>query len=105
MRDLFGHDGIILPCHHAKQGTPKTNPAFPSPTMLWNENAPYRPATDISCMKMALNPAENEFPGGEAEFAKQPSYKIKKHDDTVSARCVSAKLHVVCKFLVTTMTW
>lgn len=88
------------------KGHLKANPAFPSPTMLWNENAPYRPAKDISCMKMALNPAENEFPGGEADFAKQTafrseaSYKNKKHDDTRSARCVSTRQVAVCKFLV-----
>lgn len=29
-------------------------------TMLWNEDAPYRP--DISCMEMALHPAEDKFP-------------------------------------------
>lgn len=52
----------LLPCRHAKQGAPKTNSAFPTLIMLWNENVPYRPATDISCMKMALHPADNEFP-------------------------------------------
>lgn len=48
--DVFGQEGRILPHHHAKQGTSKTNLAFPSLTMLWNEYAPHRPATHTHIM-------------------------------------------------------
>jgi len=45
-------------------------------------------------MKMALNPAENEF-AKQTAFRSEASYK-----NTRSARCVSTRQVAVCEFLV-----